>query len=598
MSPQVPSAAPHFKMHPANRAAAAVLAAGLLITGILAVLPALSKPFTLDETEIAYRAHYIIEKGAKTFLDGSHYIAHPPLYEYTVAGIFKLFGETEFPPRAFGLLIFVIAGFFFKGTLNELLRNEDPVLRRAAVYVGVLLYAVNPLLLQHSLVLDADTTGTALFTMMFAYFFTRMEMRGGERQWLVRLAQALAIALAFLSKEITPIFIFGGILIYRTFGRQWKKLLEDIVAVFIPGVLLAWGIWWIYCLCTGIDVLVFLKYTLMKKTSRALDPEFLRRVFNGLERIFRWPLYWMSAPFFILLLVTGLRRVVLFFQTRRTGPEDALWAIALVVWVPYLLFKGSIDMMKYQHPIYPLFMASILCGCVAVFRSRAEDLAAALRDAWWIVPALTAAAALVLWTYVRAGDYILFQWDHPDAPRYKNFLNMYYRPLAAAFGAAIILWVLGRLKLVEGIIAASLLFCLPVNAALNLNQTGEYTTSESWMNYGESGLTDTVEYLAQIARPGSSVAIRDDIRYYLDIRHGMKDLKPRRLRDILTVRDLPLLNNFLMSGALEIAVMDRVSLLGLTEKNSAHGFALFNKHYYLDRQFGSFKIYRPKRRVV
>jgi hypothetical protein len=591
---QTPAA---IKIHPVNRAAALVLAVGLVLTAVLAILPALHKPFTLDETEIAYRAHYIVQKGPKTFLDGSHYIAHPPLYEYTVAGLFRLFGETEFPPRAFGLLLFILSGFFFKGTLTELLRNEDPVLRRAAVYSGVLLYAVNPLLIQHALVLDADTSGTALFTMIFAYCFTRMEAREGERQWPLRVGQALAIALAFLSKEITPIFIFGGVFVYRITGRQWRKLLSDVLTVFVPGVLLAWGIWWIYCLATGTDVMAFLKYTLFKKTSRALDPGLLRRVFLNLDRIFRWPLYWMSAPFFILLAVTILRRIVLFVMTRKTRPEDALWMIAAVVWVPYLLFKGSIDMMKYQHPIYPLFMASIIVGCVGVFRSRAEDLDAALRDAWWVMPAVAAGAAVVVWHYSGIGDYILWQWDHPEAPRYLHFLNLYYRPLAAAFGVGIVLCVLGRLKVVEAILAVSLLFCAPVNAALNMNQTAEYTTAESWMNYGEKGMKEAVEYLSQIIRPGSTVSIRDDLRYYLDIRKDLQDLKYQGLRYLLVSRDLPLLEKYLAAGVLEVVVIDRVSLLGLNEKNSSQGFALFGRYYYLDREIGSFKIYRPKRQM-
>lgn len=588
---------PALKLHPVNRVAALLLAAGLLATSVLALLPALSKPFTLDETEIAYRAHYIVEKGPKTFLDGSHYMAHPPLYEYTVAGIFKLFGETELPPRLFGLLIFILTGCFFKATLSELLRNEDPTLRLVAGYVGVLLYAVNPLLLQHSLELDADTTGTALFTMMFSYFFIRMEMRDGVRQWPMRVAQALAIALAFLSKEITPVFILAGVFTYRVAGWQWKKLLQDIVAVFLPGLLLAWGAWWIYSAATGTDILVFIKYTWLKKGPRALNAHFLSRVFANLERIVRWPVYWMSTPFFVLLTMAIFRRIFLFVQTRKTRPEDMLWIAAMGVWIPYLLVKGSIDMMKYQHPVYPLFMAVIVCGCAAQFRSRAEDIGAALRDAWWIVPLLALAVVGIVFYYARIGDYILLLWDNVYVPRYKNFLNLYYRPMAIAAGIAVVLWVLGRFKLKEGILAASLLFCVPVNAALNLNQTGEYVTAESWMNYGESGHLETVDYFAAIARPNTIVALREDLEYYINTRKKLKGLGYVSLRDLLTSRDLNQLGQFLATGKLDIVVMDRISLMGLNGQNSRNGFLLFHRFYYLDREIGSFKIYRPRKRL-
>ena len=40
-------------IHPVNRGAALLLAAVLVGTGVLAILPALHKPFTLDETEKA-----------------------------------------------------------------------------------------------------------------------------------------------------------------------------------------------------------------------------------------------------------------------------------------------------------------------------------------------------------------------------------------------------------------------------------------------------------------------------------------------------------------------------------------------------------------
>jgi hypothetical protein len=213
------------------------------------------------------------------------------------------------------------------------------------------------------------------------------------------------------------------------------------------------------------------------------------------------------------------------------------------------------------------------------------------------MPAVAAGAVVVVWHYSGIGDYILWQWDHPEAPRYLHFLNLYYRPLAAAFGAGIVLCVLGRLKWVEAILAVSLLFCAPVNAALNMNQTAEYTTAESWMNYGEKGMKETVEYISQVVRPGSMVAIRDDILYYLNTRKNIKGLKHQRLREVVTAKDLGLLEQFMASGVMEIVVMDRVSLLGLNEKNSAQGFALFGRYYYLDREIGSFKIYRPKRQM-
>ena len=121
-------------------------------------------------------------------------------------------------------------------------------MRRTAFGVAFCLYVVNPLLIQHSMLIDADTTGTAVFMALFAYLFIRFENRPTRSFVAERCLLAGVLTFAFLSKEITPFFIFVGLVFYRIFNREWMKLLKECFLIFLSSVLVAWLVWWIFCL--------------------------------------------------------------------------------------------------------------------------------------------------------------------------------------------------------------------------------------------------------------------------------------------------------------------------------------------------------------
>ncbi|MBF0254364.1 MAG: glycosyltransferase family 39 protein, partial [Candidatus Omnitrophica bacterium] len=128
---------------------AAAAAAAVAVVSVLAITAAIGKPLTLDETDITIRAHYILIKGAQTFLDGTHYIAHPPMIEYVVALIFRLFGEHDYLLRIFGLFISAAVAILVALLVRQILADAPRAARRAAIGVALLLYMSNPLLLQH-----------------------------------------------------------------------------------------------------------------------------------------------------------------------------------------------------------------------------------------------------------------------------------------------------------------------------------------------------------------------------------------------------------------------------------------------------------------
>jgi len=588
------------RWHPLNQIAVAVVF--FLVAGTLAAafVSSAGKNFTLDETEIALRAHFINIKGPETFLDGSHYLAHPPLYEYTVALIFRLFGEREVPVRVFGALIYLLIGWLLVLLVRELLTGHSAFVRRLAAGVALMLYGANPLLIQHGMLVDADTTGTALFLMLFGYLFVRWECRPQTPFVRSRMALGVVFALIFLSKEVTPCLVVPVMLGYRLVNRQWKKLFLEAAWTFGFGLALAWGLWWIYCALTGTDVMVFVKYTLIKKIKRVMDPAYLTRVADGFARILRWPLYWTSAPFFAWLGWTVLTRGWNFLRKGKTAPVDACWWLALGIWVPYLFVKPTIDMMKYQHPVYPLFIAAMVVLVMRMDGAREAALKDFLRNNFWLLPVLAVTLCCLVGYYYRLGDYLLIMWEPATAGVWRRFLNDYYRPLAAALLVVLMVPLFRKAGFRVALAVGCFLCLLPINTALSWHQTAPYTTAESWMNYGESGLKDAAVYIAGNASDGASVSARVDMKYYLNVHYRAdRPLEATKdIRSVMLTKDLKVLTLFFYRTRLEYVVFDKIALMGMPPDRIQEGLTRFARFYFLDRRFGSFKVYKLRDKPV
>jgi hypothetical protein len=443
------------------------------------------------------------------------------------------------------------------------------------------------------MLVDADTTGTALFTMLFTYLFIRSE--NSSRDFIrTRIFMAIVIALAFLSKEVTPFFLFAGLFTYRVLNREFKKMILEVLLVFVLGVLIAWTIWWIYTLFTGIDPLVFIKYTLVKKTNRVLTVDFFMRVFHRLDVIARWPVYWMGAPFYFLLLAAIGSRLTHFFKNRKLSPVDFCLITGMGVWIPFLLIKPSIDMMKYQHPIYPLLFLSILMMSYAWLKPHQEAIADVLSRVHWKILAVITLLIVLGVHYYRVGDYLIQLWKPLDWPPMTRFMKHYYFPIVLAGVLTLAFTAMKRRNLGAALLIFSYLFLFPINAGLAWNQRAEYTTAESWMNYGEKGLRETVEYLRPRMNPEMMISARVDIQYYLDEYHGIPfkgSQSFRRIFDPVHVRES--IPRF-ATGEIGYFVMDPVSRIGFTEDYLQKPFEFMMKHYVYETRFGDFQIFRHR----
>jgi hypothetical protein len=567
---------------------------------------ALDKPFSLDETDIALRAHLILTEGPfpKGFISGrAEALTHPPLYEFVMAAIFKAAGETERAARGLGALIFLTVCGLACLTLRELSRGLASWIQTASITALAVTLLINPLMVQHALLIDADTTGTALCIALFFYIFVRSRRSAGAAYLLSRLLLCLITAMMFLFKEMGPYALMTGVSMHHVLNRSFKKLAFDLVLILGGGAALAWMLWSSYATALGMDpVRIFISQGSARYSS-VISPVFLQKVLHSLPVIARWPIYWLSAPLLAFLVMSFAARLIAYLRTWKTQTTDALWIAGLAVWIPFFLFKPSIDMMKYQFPVYPILLIAAIHGAAAsaaaacspnnsfgVFFStfRGRILAGFIL--------LTAFAVFA--HYLGLGDYILLLFQRGDRPLWISFVPRYHIPWITLAAAVLIASTLIKKNRLAICLWSLLGIALPIQLALDWNQAkARYTTVESWMNYGEKGLKDSVDHLIRHGvRPLSIGCWRKDIQYYLERRHGIpasRVIYPDELYRTPETQ-LPELERFLRSGALEWIVTDPISLLKMSDARMARINAIIGRYYQISSVFGGFTIYRHR----
>lgn len=573
-----------------NFTAFAVWSLILWVSAGAAVWSGLFKPYTLDETDITERAWLLNARGVEPFLKGEHYFAHPPFYEYVVAWIIRAAGSPqEWILRGFGLLVFVGVMALLVLILNTALRDEPKEVRRTAAITALSLCIASPYLVQHSLLIDADTTGTVFFLTLFFWGFVRFEVLSGWRFAASRLVLAVIFALLFWSKEVTPIPAAAGFLAYRVLRGQWKRGAADLILVFLAGTALAWGVWLVYCAQTGVEPMTFIRYTLMKKTSRALDPRHIRRVFLTLDRILRWPVYWATVPFMVWAVVSSVKGVMRLIR-RRAEVLDACWVVGWAIFLPYIIGKPTIDMMKYQHPALVLWIAVMSADFARSWRAARAGSGAfsPTGKAWpWMLAIL-----LILGThYYSIGDYLLWMWDSASLPHFKEFVARYHLPLIAGLAGVGILCFVKKKSFGAMLLAGCLVSATAIGSALHWRQTTPYTTVESWMNYGEGGFRETLEYLRAHLKTGDLVVLRKDFMYYLK---AQDEIRVRNLdvRQVFLTRDPEGLMKLFGSGVLRYVIINKIEFIGLRAESMGPAMKVFSRFYSPALKTKSFTVYR------
>jgi 4-amino-4-deoxy-L-arabinose transferase-like glycosyltransferase len=525
----------------------------------------IDKPLTMDQAmPTAWNASEIHQRGFAALGQGRYEISHTLLHQHLLAVTYDVFGESTRSARGMGIPCFLLTLILVNWLAQCLYSGAHG---RWVGCTAMLLYATNPFVVQHSLLVDQETTLVPATQLAFLIGIIRCRGRYDARAllWL-----GLLLALGLWAKELPPYIALFALGIYLCFERGVVRALRVVTAVALLGTALFTATWALYCAVTGVPVLSFIEHSIIGK---ALNPGFHS---SSLADAFRmWSTHtgrWVT-PALLVGLAAGLaRRVTRASQTERGfGSHDLLWIYVFVYW-------GLTSFHLYQHPRYqvPLYGAAVvlvaefLVASLSGQRTRTVVVAALIGLAIGLASTLIADDPLLM----RGRTYFLFGLAAPLAACAVALAVMRLRPWSRA-GASVLL----------------LMFLIAQFTLLGVKQSRPYTTANSWSEYGERGFDKTLAYV-QRHIGNSRTVLRKDLGYYL-----MRD--DRSWRERWTYNEILRGLHKPEQAAIAAAVLARkdVSIVVLDRFcNSRAARDLLVRDYYEAEIFGDFRIYRREER--
>jgi len=325
----------------------------------------------------------------------------------------------------------------------------------------------------------------------------------------------------------------------------------------------------------------------MRKGGK-LTPSFILKQLKMFFVIIKWPVYWISTPLFLLFLYACFDRLRLFIKNWSLTRDDFIPLIAFITFFPYQIGKPSLDIVKYQHPMIPLFILSVtflIIRHVSILKLY-EGLTQKTRNRTTYLLFLLLITFSVY--YYKTGDYIMGLWSKTSF----KFILSYYLPVFCVFLALCVLF--RHIRKYKIILLSLLIFIYPINIGLNMNQTGEYTTSSTWLNYGERGFKDTVVYLSKKVVPGIPIFARKDVIYYLKEIYKI-DIAFQPTTRYFLAPDKKTIENVFKKTPVDYFIFERISSVVKADNDIEN---ILSEHFFVEKTIGDFVILKNKKVAV
>jgi 4-amino-4-deoxy-L-arabinose transferase-like glycosyltransferase len=491
---------------------------------------ALQKPFNLDEADFTSLAHniklsgrpilYVAEDFVKDLCNLKLYSAeqhlgyglwHPPLYGNLLALWFKIFGETTLAGRLFGLFCAIISLFLCLIIIKEICTYEN-INKEDRFFISVLasiLYFINPLILQFSLLIDIDNSIQPILILLFFYIFIK-NYRNDKLRFDIYLGLIFGISL--LAKLPTPPLVLISIFVFYLFERKIGKAFKKTFIIGFVGIIFFLLIWLTYAISLSLPVNFFLVYNYGTKVLPILKYKalFLLPLIKNTSIFF---VSWVSPAFIILAIIGMGDKLLNFIRTKKLSPLILLIIFSLVVWCAYTIFYPRGSMMKYQFINYQIFIVIISFLIFKYLKNLT------MKE---LIISFIGGAIFLLFMFFRVPDSVMLSYNFLSKRAMISTIIFYLLPtFILPFGLSFLFS--GTLKtkyLILGFFVALLVY----NISLDFKQVAPYTTTNDWNNYGELGLKETIDYLDKNLSSEGTIICRKDVGYYL------KEMKNRPKR--------------------------------------------------------------------
>ena len=164
----------------------------------------------------------------KLIEDRSNMLMHPPTYIYLLAFSIFLFGENPLSIRLISILFTLGVIILVYLITRKILREKGFEKAELWALIAAFLYAINPLTIQSSILVDIDGGLLNFSIMLFFYLYI-------SRKALIYLVPSLF--LVFASKLIGPVMLFAFLFLLSLGTKNYKELFRVIKLFIISGIL-------------------------------------------------------------------------------------------------------------------------------------------------------------------------------------------------------------------------------------------------------------------------------------------------------------------------------------------------------------------------
>jgi len=162
----------------------------------------------------------------KIIKDKSDMLSHPPTYIYLTALFIFLFGKNPLSLRAISLIFSIGIIILIYFITKKLLDNKNIENSKTWALIASFLYAISPLAIQNSILIDRDGGILTFFTFLFLYFYI-------SKKSLFYLVPSLF--LVFCSKMSTIPILFASLILLNLLSSDYKEIWRTIKLFLISG---------------------------------------------------------------------------------------------------------------------------------------------------------------------------------------------------------------------------------------------------------------------------------------------------------------------------------------------------------------------------
>jgi 4-amino-4-deoxy-L-arabinose transferase-like glycosyltransferase len=429
----------------------------------------------------------------------AHALWHPPAYVYMLAAVFTAAGAGAAAARAVGVLCFVLTLV----AIHALCRRLYPARpdRDRIGVVACLLFAVSPMAIQGSLIVDIDNTLLAPALTLSLLALVRMLEAGTPR---AEMAAGALFALLFWIKLATPLALLATTIIVLLVmrGRAGIPAAGRIAVVGVGGFLTTWLAYAWYGGLPGSAPLRHLAGSFVNMQPPPALAAGLLDVGMAAARLALW-----ASPFLLVLWAVAIaRRAAVLASGAPVDTVDLVRLLSVVLVFGYLYVgRTTFGFPRYHYPALPVLAVIV-----------APQVVAAAAGARRGITRLALAAAVAGALLVLAGDPLLSAYTAIRERLVAGAPLSDVAPRAAMQAAALvaapllIAWAAGRMparrRLTVALAGSALVYCVALDA---LQAHADYLVR---YGYGARGTREVMELLGRLP-PTTLVLAPGEILY-------------------------------------------------------------------------------------